>query len=376
MDESESKSKVLAHGGVTSVVRIDDSRVILPAGREISSDLVAQELLVKQIMPSDVSGEVLKLLQSEKAGMSRLQVLLTVSLLILVGWFAWYFFPFQKVAKPIDDGGIEIVEEDPVRGDPLKVLAVTAERLYKERKYKACSDALLPKLQELLAGVQEGKEGYNRMLWVFCDCARLGSVSRESLNWAKQVSIQMSKSRGDDEEWEFMTIDLCADEYLKYNSLHEKICNGAVRDNVSYHLEQVKGNIVRLKTLRDKLELRLKRIGGDEYLEKQLVACEHSLARLYVSRWMLEGGRGRAKFPDDSLEKPGVWSREEALRIAKKYPSQKEFLEIRRFIALTMLNQSKMMNRYYWNGETYWSNDALRNEFSEVDGKLQKAAMR
>ena len=91
MDESESKSKVLAHGGVTSVVRIDDSRVILPAGREISSDLVAQELLVKQIMPSDVSGEVLKLLQSEKAGMSRLQVLLTVSLLILVGWFAWYF---------------------------------------------------------------------------------------------------------------------------------------------------------------------------------------------------------------------------------------------------------------------------------------------
>ncbi|NLG15242.1 MAG: hypothetical protein GX561_13690, partial [Lentisphaerae bacterium] len=155
MDESESKSKVLAHGGVTSVVRIDDSRVILPAGREISSDLVAQELLVKQIMPSDVSGEVLKLLQSEKSGMSRLQVLLTVSLLILVGWFAWYFFPFQKVAKPIDDGGIEIVEEDPVRGDPLKVLAVTAERLYKERKYKACSDALLPKLQELLAGVQE-----------------------------------------------------------------------------------------------------------------------------------------------------------------------------------------------------------------------------
>ncbi len=376
MDESESKSKVLAHGGVTSVVLVDDSRIMLPAGREISSDLVAQELLVKQIMPSDVSGEVLKLLQSEKAGMSRLQIMLAVCLLIFIGWFAWYFFPFQKTAKPIDDGGIEIVKEDPVRGDPLKILAATAEKLYAEKKYKACSDALLPKLQELLAGGQDGKEGYDRMLWVFCDCARLGSVSRQSLNWAKQVSIQMSKNRGDDEEWEFMTIDLCADEYLKYNSLHEMICIGAVRDNASYHLEQVKGNIARLKTLRDKFELRLKRTGDDEYLEKKLVVCEHSLARLYVSRWMLEGGRGRARFPDDNLEKPGVWSREEALRIAKKYPEQKEFLEIRRFITLTMLNQSKMMNRYYWNGETYWSNDALRNEFSEVDGKLQRAAVR
>jgi hypothetical protein len=89
-------------------------------------------------------------------------------------------------------------------------------------------------------------------------------------------------------------------------------------------------------------------------------------------------------FPDDYGD-PGVQSREEAMRICRETEDRYrpvgkvkrelvEYLRLRKFIAETVMAQSKNINRYYWNGETHATNEALRMEITMVNTRLEKGA--
>ena len=115
---------------------------------------------------------------------------------------------------------------------------------------------------------------------------------------------------------------------------------------------------------------------------ENLYQLKYSLACLLTARWMLEGGKGKSVFPDDYGD-PGVQSREEAMRICRETEDRYrpvgkvkrelvEYLRLRKFIAETVMAQSKNINKYYWLGEIRFSNDHLKQEIMQVNARLEK----
>lgn len=94
-------------------------------------------------------------------------------------------------------------------------------------------------------------------------------------------------------------------------------------------------------------------------------------AELLTTLWLLEGSEGKsASLPDDERD-PGVLRRERAWKIAIEYPNNKDFLEIRRFIAKTILDQHNIpANQFFWNGISYMRTDALKIELERINGRL------
>lgn len=82
----------------------------------------------------------------------------------------------------------------------------------------------------------------------------------------------------------------------------------------------------------------------------------------------------RLKNHEEKSARVGVEDREEALKIAKKYANNLDFLKVRRYIVVQMLNDSSgnFIARYKFDGNVYYSKTRLFEELGVLQKKLKK----
>ena len=188
----------------------------------------------------------------------------------------------------------------------------------------------------------------------------------------------------DEVKWDIMRVKLCAKEYLNVELLHSRLSQGRYKHIWQRKLSENELWINRVRPLVESIERQANAADSTEETLENLYQLKYSLACLLTARWMLEGGKGKSVFPDDYGD-PGVASREEAMRICRETEDRYrpvgkvkrelvEYLRLRKFIAETVMAQSKNINRYYWNGETHSTNEALRMEIMQVNTRLEKGA--
>lgn len=103
-------------------------------------------------------------------------------------------------------------------------------------------------------------------------------------------------------------------------------------------------------------------------LAKQLDLCKGYLA---VNLWRLKNHEKRSA-------RVGVEDREEAWRIAKRYGGDADFLKLRRYIVVQMLDDSRngFIGPYTFDRRTHYSKAPLETEHGDLKNKLERKNMR
>lgn len=368
--------------GVT-LMRGENGRVCLPVKTELANDTAAQEAVVVRVLPQGVRREVLKQLQAEEERRSPAQWALIIAVLAVSLTIVWRYFPVQPPMESLDTK-MEIETTEIPRNSEYYGLYVLSKERFEAQKYAKCADELAPKIPELLDRRSQLGESHDRLLYYFFESVRVGRVGSGTRRMAEKYIDVFASLNHDEVKWDIMRVKLCAKEYLNVELLHSRLSQGRYKHIWQRKLSENELWINRVRPLVESIERQALAADSTEETLENLYQLKYSLACLLTARWMLEGGKGKSVFPDDYGD-PGVASREEAMRICRETEDRYrpvgkvkrelvEYLRLRKFIAETVMAQSKNINRYYWNGETHSTNEALRMEIMQVNTRLEKGA--
>ena len=368
--------------GVT-LMRGENGRVCLPVKTELANDTAAQEAVVVRVLPQGVRREVLKQLQAEEERRSPAQWALIIAVLAVSLTIVWRYFPVQPPMESLDTK-MEIDTTEIPRNSEYYGLYVLSKERFESQKYAKCADELAPKIPELLDRRSQLGETHDRLLYYFFESVRVGRVGSGTRRMAEKYIDVFASLNHDEVKWDIMRVKLCAKEYLNVELLHSRLSQGRYKHIWQRKLSENELWINRVRPLVESIERQANAADSTEETLENLYQLKYSLACLLTARWMLEGGKGKSVFPDDYGD-PGVASREEAMRICRETEDRYrpvgkvkrelvEYLRLRKFIAETVMAQSKNINRYYWNGETHSTNEALRMEIMQVNTRLEKGA--
>ena len=368
--------------GVT-LMRGENGRVCLPVKTELANDTAAQEAVVVRVLPQGVRREVLKQLQAEEERRSPAQWALIIVVLAVSLTIVWRYFPVQPPMESLDTK-MEIDTTEIPRNSEYYGLYVLSKERFESQKYAKCADELAPKIPELLDRRSQLGETHDRLLYYFFESVRVGRVGSGTRRMAEKYIDVFASLNHDEVKWDIMRVKLCAKEYLNVELLHSRLSQGRYKHIWQRKLSENELWINRVRPLVESIERQANAADSTEETLENLYQLKYSLACLLTARWMLEGGKGKSVFPDDYGD-PGVASREEAMRICRETEDRYrpvgkvkrelvEYLRLRKFIAETVMAQSKNINRYYWNGETHSTNEALRMEIMQVNTRLEKGA--
>ena len=368
--------------GVT-LMRGENGRVCLPVKTELANDTAAQEAVVVRVLPQGVRREVLKQLQAEEERRSPAQWALIIVVLAVSLTIVWRYFPVQPPMESLDTK-MEIETTEIPRNSEYYGLYVLSKERFEAQKYAKCADELAPKIPELLDRRSQLGESHDRLLYYFFESVRVGRVGSGTRRMAEKYIDVFASLNHDEVKWDIMRVKLCAKEYLNVELLHSRLSQGRYKHIWQRKLSENELWINRVRPLVESIERQANATDSTEETLENLYQLKYSLACLLTARWMLEGGKGKSVFPDDYGD-PGVASREEAMRICRETEDRYrpvgkvkrelvEYLRLRKFIAETVMAQSKNINRYYWNGETHSTNEALRMEIMQVNTRLEKGA--
>ena len=366
--------------GVT-LMRGENGRVCLPVKTELANDTAAQEAVVVRVLPQGVRREVLKQLQAEEERRSPAQWALIIAVLAVSLTIVWRYFPVQPPMESLDTK-MEIDTTEIPRNSEYYGLYVLSKERFESQKYAKCADELAPKIPELLDRRSQLGETHDRLLYYFFESVRVGRVGSGTRRMAEKYIDVFASLNHDEVKWDIMRVKLCAKEYLNVELLHSRLSQGRYKHIWQRKLSENELWINRVRPLVESIERQANAADSTEETLENLYQLKYSLACLLTARWMLEGGKGKSVFPDDYGD-PGVASREEAMRICRETEDRYrpvgkvkrdlvEYLRLRKFIAETVMAQSKNINRYYWNGETHSTNEALRMEITMVNTRLEK----
>ncbi|MBO7091031.1 MAG: hypothetical protein J6W23_04545 [Victivallales bacterium] len=368
--------------GVT-LMRGENGRVCLPVKTELANDTAAQEAVVVRVLPQGVRREVLKQLQAEEERRSPAQWALIIAVLAVSLTIVWRYFPVQPPAESLETS-LEIETTDVPKNSEYYGLYVLSKERFESQKYAKCASELAPKIPELLDRREQLGESHDRLLYYFFESVRVGRVDTTTKRMAEKYIDVFASLNHDEVKWDIMRIKLCAKEYLNVELLHSRLSQGRYKHIWQRKLSENESWIHRVRPLVESVERQASAADSTEETLENLYQLKYSLACLLTARWMLEGGKGKSVFPDDYGD-PGVASREEAMRICRETEDRYrpvgkvkrelvEYLRLRKFIAETVLAQSKNINRYYWDGDTRFSNDWLTREIMQVNARLEKGA--
>ena len=364
-----------------TLMRGENGRVCLPVKTELANDTAAQEAVVVRVLPQGVRREVLKQLQAEEERRSPAQWALVVIVLAVSLTIVWRYFPVQPPAESLETS-MEIDTTDVPKNSEYYGLYVLSKERFESQKYAKCASELAPKIPELLDRRSQLGESHDRLLYYFFESVRVGRVDTTTRRMAEKYIDVFASLNHDEVKWDIMRVKLCAKEYLNVELLHSGLSRGHYKHIWQRKLSENESWIHRVRPLVESVERQASATDSTEETLENLYQLKYSLACLLTARWMLEGGKGKSVFPDDYGD-PGVASREEAMRICRETEDRYrpvgkvkrelvEYLRLRKFIAETVMAQSKNINRYYWNGATYGVNEPLKREIMTVNARLEK----
>ncbi|MBR0458713.1 MAG: hypothetical protein IJJ26_05720 [Victivallales bacterium] len=360
----------------------------LPTGREVATG-TSEEL---QVFAKTVPPDIAQVLTAPPVadGHSPLQLIFAICFLFLLGVLVWHQFPRELPPPPptpvVNTNGLPSVP----RKDPLFALHQKANQLYSDNQYAECAELLNPHISDIL---KQQDHTHDRILAIFFDSVRKGVVPPSIRANAIASSQKKAEQNPDNIDWLLLSIHLKAQHLIDYHSLYANLQRGEYLENGSLgrqkyfnDLRIVRQTLSRLSsTIRARTtELDQRGDTRDKAL-KDLLRLRLVEAKLLTAQWMLRGGQGSARFPDDDGD-PGVYDRERALQLTR-HPvpgfndnSQNlsiDFLWLRLFLANTVYTQAEgLFNQFLWNNRTHFSRSALKEEIERLSDRINEAEKR
>ena len=353
----------------------------LPCSTPVPTDSTEMHLTVAKVFPDEVSRALLAEHQAPR-GHSPLQLLFAMLCLCGSAYVFWLFFPHANPAgTPLKTTEIETVSIQ--KKSPYYDLAVEAQTLFKAGNYGDCARLLRPHIPDLLK--QRTDVSNDRLLLLFIDAVRIGPIDKETRRFAVNTVRRQARDFPDHVEWQVLLLFLTEDAYLDYERLYRNIWRG---DYLDFFWQNRSINAIHriLDQVRTLIKSCDQTILVNPQRKEQLTKARLNLrfiqASLLTSQWMLIGGKGKTNFPDDFGD-PGVYEREEALRIThhpspgygpQGLPIPIDFLRLRLFLARRVLEQSgQLFNSFQWNGQRHNNQDELRRETDALQRQINEA---
>lgn len=308
---------------------------------------------------------------------------LALSLILLVAVIAGVYFIFPKhhvVRKPITHlSSVEALPQelvtDPVYGESVK----EAFASYISGDFTGCVMKLRPLLDNIFDDHLTNRNASDA-LGLYLHSVRIANVGYDIRREAKELLRKLAQQEPDRLLWHLELIHIDYNDILDYKRVFEHAGKRIVE--WQYLLDRCNTVLMECRDL-EKIQRQRIAVVSDDFKPlfrhelAELLAIESAI---YTTKWILEGGKGRDKLPDDEGD-PGVSSRENALMIAlyddkdckKAKKSMREFYEIRNFIAETVKSQANgMFNSYYWNGTKYSRITPLQREINNTAATLRR----
>ncbi len=317
--------------------------------------------------------------ESSKLGIVRILIYTILLVTIILG--VYFLFPKKHDQKKpivrcrsISDIPIETFADERY-GEMMK----EALDAYFRGDFTRCIAALHPHLNEIVAD-RKSNENAADALSLYLHTIRFAQISTAIQHDTLVMLAQLSKEEPDNAVWPIASMRLSYGDTMDYRRFFE-LSKTKMRD-WQYYLSRCNYVLTECDRL-EQIQRRRIAAAEDDYKPRLRSALTDILAvqcSVYASKWILEGGEGKANLPDDEGDR-GVASREKAVRIAmdkdadcgKFKESTPEFYEVRNFIALTIKSQANgLFNSYFWNGEKYSRITPLQREINKTSSKLAK----
>lgn len=339
-----------------SALATRENSLPIPATQNVVGNSEDFHAIIRQTFPADVSNEVCALHNNDTRGCSRLGLLLTVLFCIAVILLGYHFWP--QPIPPVETKEIKLSDKSKNISKEYAELAKTATKLLDNKEYNSCAHLLLPQLDKLLSINPEN----DKLLWkenkslfvLYFECVVNGRLQFEYLKKCLNFLEILQKLEPDEIKWHAYEL------LLKSRSVldgFESVTSGDTR-----RIERAKDCLALAKTVQH--------MDADKNQGKNKAPIELIQARLLTLIWLLSGIPNG--LPDDEGD-IGVNEREEAYKIALRYPDNADFLRLRLLILRKMILHSGYFNSYYFQGQKYYRNVYLEDECKTIENILKVA---
>ena len=351
----------------TSQLTVRSGTVMLPERCRCRPGDAEFEAQLEAILPDDVAPVLVR----QMADKHRRPTFLFIPALLLFFALALYFmYAFFPRMLPATQGQMSIPAPEYAAPQPkhLRAIFKQAEKAFRRREYQACHRLLLPLLEQI--GTEIPLTDATTLLFYYFESLRKGHFPPAETARARGLLSQLCAREPDQILWKIYYVAFNIPD-LDYQATFRNLTAGKLQD--TWQLQ-----VLRLQKARKHLdEAAVFNQNLPESEEKRrkshgqlidLLQC-----KVLVNLWMLEGGKGKAILPDDQGD-PGVEHRELAWTIATRaeYRNLLEFLQIRHFIVLTLKNQHRFPNTFFFRGREYYMSDVLQQELEFLNLQMQQ----
>ena len=358
--------------GNRDALQLCDNEIYLPEVAELSPDSEEFHALLERCLPENTASEVAAHFDPARKMWSRIQIIAAALTIAAMLGLAWYFFPCT--APSVRKMG-ELQLQDPTpsisRTSEYADLHRNAQKLFEAKKFTDCARLIAPVVAKIFS--ERTDDRHDRILWLYFNAAQKGELPPDLRSNAKEQIARMIEASPDNPEWRNLDLALNDLPHLDCKKYLKEIRSGiylaekkVMKDLVSKELQRLKRVEQKIASFRHSSEST--RPENWQNLQKYADLYQ---AKLLICRWMIEGGNGTDRFPDDNITSPGVSSREEALAVILKYTDNEEFLKLKIFLAQTILDQIGVLGKFYWNGDRNSSKDDLKKIVQDAKEKLK-----
>ena len=362
-----SDEQELAPSGGGKLQTTGESGAISTEVRKIDAASPAFLATVSSCIPADVSGTVVDFHASARNRYRRIEILLIVLGLCAVAWFVYLYFPRPVPAPPFQFSWQYRGPNFPGNSPYLEAYR-RASGEFELEHYESAYRVLKASIETMGGGALPS--GHDALFFLYFVSGENGAVDQNGRRGCISLAQRLIGQEPDNLMWRYFLV------------LSQRRC---FPDCPEFYRELQEGKWTN-HWQRGLLEMD-QALTGERVLELKIANLRHPLpqekevrtqlalfhAELLTLKWMLEGGRGSAEFPDN-VNEPGVAAREEAWSIIDGR-RERPFVELKVFILETLLEQDSSINHIFWNGEYRRKKaplvERLKQEKRALEGGIQ-----
>lgn len=340
--------------------------VILPERCRCRPGDAVFDAQLEAILPDDIGPVLLRQMADQHRHPTFFLIPALLLFFALSLYFMYAFFPRMLPAIP---GQLSIPAPEYAAPQPKHLYEIfkKGEKAFHRREYHECHQLLLPLLDHIDRDVPLAEA--TTLLFYYFESLHKGHFPQAETARARGLLSQLSAQEPDQILWKIYYVAFNTHD-LDFQTTFRNLSAARLLDTWQFqHLRLQKAR----KYLEEAATLNRNLPENDvERRKKQEPLLDLLQCKVLVNLWMLEGGKGKSSLPDDQGD-PGVEHRELAWSIASRpaYRNQLEFLQIRHFIVLTLKNQHRFPNTFFFRGREYYMADVLQQEIEFLNVQMQ-----
>ena len=350
--ENHELSEINAHSLLVCDLHARGNEVYLPqtAPVDFSSEEYEKEFL--RPLPEDIASEVASILKSKRGHFSFLKLVFIFFFLVLAAWAIFHYFPRQIIVSVND-----ISREGQEISTGYRKIAAKAQEEMDRKQWRAAIELLEEPAGEISQDKTLTQEN-GVLLGMYFDAVK--NSSGYPSETPKAIIRKVREHSPDYMGWYLDELWLNYPECLPADFSKKTIIPGELKAaRIKRCLESFKSNWE----------------NAPDYNLKNRELLDLFWARLNFYYWLYCDPKKNLDEDD-----PGVFERERAYQISKKYTESEElvldFLQLRIDIINAIINAGMGWGDWegsaYFDGELYWMESTLRKQLDSLESRMEK----